>query len=106
MKALVVKVRVKREHHQAFVEEMLLDARGSERTEPGCIAFHVVQDDADPDVLHLFEVYRDDAAIAAHQAAPHFQRWVEATKHWHEHPPEVRTCSVLHLGGARPDGRS
>jgi quinol monooxygenase YgiN len=58
--------------------------------------FNIAQDDADSSVLHLFEVYRDDAAVEAHVAAPHFQRFAEATKDWHAKPFDVVTTTVLY----------
>jgi (4S)-4-hydroxy-5-phosphonooxypentane-2,3-dione isomerase len=100
MKALVVKVFIKPEHRRAFVEEMLKDASGSEKNEPGCLMFNVAVDDASPDVLHLFEVYRDEDDIEAHTKTPHFLQWVEATKDWHARPAEVVQCTTLYP----PDG--
>ncbi len=96
MKALVVTVYIKTEHRKAFVEEMLKDAVGSERNEAGCLMFNVAQDEDDPDVLRLFEVYRDDRAVDAHTRTPHFLRWVEATKDWHAKPFEVVKCTTLY----------
>ncbi len=101
MKALVVRVFPKAQHRQAFVEEMLRDARGSERDEAGCLMFNVAQEDGDPGVLHLFEVYADDAAVEAHGRTPHFLRWVEATRDWQERPAEVIACTVLHASARK-----
>ncbi len=100
MKALVVKLYVKPEHRGAFVEEMLKDAAGSEENEPGCLMFNVALDDAHPDVLHLFEVYRDGDDIEEHTKTPHFLRWVEATKDWQTRPHEIAVCTTLYP----PDG--
>ncbi|MBI5017220.1 MAG: antibiotic biosynthesis monooxygenase [Deltaproteobacteria bacterium] len=96
MKALAVKVFIKPEHRQAFIVEMLKDGVGSEKNEPGCLMFNVAQDEADPDVLYLFEVYRDADAVETHTKTPHFLRWVEATKDWHARPFEVAKCTVLY----------
>ena len=100
MKALVVTVYMKPEHRKDFIAEMLKDAVGSEKNEPGCLMFNVVQDEGNPDVLHLFEVYRDDQAVDAHTKTPHFLRWLEATKDWHAKPFEVAKCTTLYP----PDG--
>ncbi len=96
MKALFVTIYMKPEHRERLLEELRNDAYGSERHEPGCMMFNITQDDSDSSVLHLFEVYRDDAAIDAHVAAPHFQRFAEATKDWHARPFEVVTTTVLY----------
>ncbi len=96
MKALFVKVYVKPEHRERLLQELRLDADGSEGREPGCLMFNVAQDDADPNVLHLFEVYRDDAAVDAHVAASHYLRFAETTKEWHAKPVEVVTTTLLY----------
>jgi autoinducer 2-degrading protein len=96
MKALFVTIYMKPEHRERVLEELRHDAHGSETHEPGCMMFNIARDDSDPNVLHLFEVYRDDAAVGAHEATPHFQRFAEATKDWHARPYDVVTTTVLY----------
>ena len=72
MESLMVTIRIKPGHKEAFMESMLDDARGSINDEPGCLRFDVVEDQEDPNRIFLYEVYRDDAAIEAHRAAPHY----------------------------------
>jgi (4S)-4-hydroxy-5-phosphonooxypentane-2,3-dione isomerase len=99
--ALVVKIRVKAEYREQFLEQLWADALGSEKDEPGCLMFNVVRDDADPNVLHLFEVYQDDEAVEAHKKTPHFLRWLETTKDWLAAPIEVaRGTTVYPAAGA------
>jgi autoinducer 2-degrading protein len=94
--ALVVKIRVKAEHREQFLEEMWADAVGSEQNEPGCLMFNIVQDNADPCLLYLFEVYQDDQALEAHKQAPHFLKWVQTTKEWLAAPLEVARCNTVY----------
>ena len=75
MLALWVKVRVKPEARERFLKAIEVDAIGSERDEPGCLCFNVMQDQQDPNVYYFCEVYRDEAAIEAHRAAPHYAVW-------------------------------
>jgi autoinducer 2-degrading protein len=75
MLAMWVKVRVKPELRQRFLEAIEEDALGSERDEPGCMRFNVLQDGQDRNVYYFFEVYRDEAALEAHRAAPHYAVW-------------------------------
>jgi quinol monooxygenase YgiN len=96
MKALFVTIYMKPEHRQSLLDELWKDAYGSERDEPGCLMFNIAQDDADPNVLHLFEVYRDDAAVEAHVATPHFKRFAEATRDWQVKPFEVVSTTALY----------
>lgn len=96
MKALFVTIYMKPEHRERLLQELRNDALGSERDEPGCMMFNIAQDDADPNVLHLFEVYRDDAAVDAHVKTPHFKRFAEAAANWQVKPFEVVSTKVLY----------
>ena len=93
MQALVVTIQIKPEHREAFMEAMLDDARGSVQNEPGCLRFDVIQDAEDPNRIHLYEVYRDQAAIEAHRQAPHYTKWRETVKDWHAAEPVRRMGS-------------
>ena len=82
MIALVVTIQIKPEHRQAFIDSMMDDARGANLDEPGCLRFDVVQDSDDASRLHLYEVYKDQAALEAHRQAPHYLKWRETVKDW------------------------
>ena len=82
MIALVVEINIKPGHKDAFMASMLGDARGSNNDEPGCLRFDVLQDNEDPNKLHLYEVYQDEAAVEAHRNAAHFVKWREECKDW------------------------
>ena len=73
---LIVQVacHVKPEAVAAFREATLANARASVQ-EPGIARFDVLEDRADPTRFVLVEVYRSDAAPAAHKATEHYQRW-------------------------------
>ncbi|HTV44907.1 MAG TPA: putative quinol monooxygenase [Stellaceae bacterium] len=75
MLAMWVKVRVKPEERARFLKAIEVDALGSERDEAGCMRFNVLQDAADENVYYFYEVYRDEAALEAHRAAPHYAVW-------------------------------
>ena len=45
------------------------------RDEPGIARFDVLSDRADPNRVLLVEIYRDEAAAAAHKDTSHYQRW-------------------------------
>src|SRR4026209_195940 len=75
MLAMWVKVRVKPEARECFLKAIEVDAIGSERDEPGCLRFNVLHDREDPNVYYFYEVYRDEAALEAHRAAPHYAVW-------------------------------
>jgi len=75
MLAIWVKVRVKPDQKKRFLEAIEIDALGSERDEPGCLRFNVLQDEQDENVYYFYEVYKDMAALEAHRAAPHYATW-------------------------------
>jgi autoinducer 2-degrading protein len=45
------------------------------RNEPGIVRFDLLSDRADPTHVVLVEIYRDEAAAAAHKETGHYQRW-------------------------------
>lgn len=69
-----VHVQVKPEFVEAFKTATLLNARLS-LLESGVRRFDVVQQAADPAGFVLIEVYRDEAASAAHKATAHYPVW-------------------------------
>ena len=82
MISLLVTIHIKPGQRDAFVDALLSDALGSVRDEPDCFRFDVVQDDADPNCIHLHEVYTDQAALERHRQAPHYQKWRAAVEGW------------------------
>ena len=84
MYVVIAPIQIKEGFKDRFIEEMILDARGSVNDEPGCLRFDVIQDTNDPNRIWLYEVYRDEAAFQAHTQAPHFAKWRDATAEWRE----------------------
>jgi quinol monooxygenase YgiN len=75
MIAMWVKVRVKPHERDRFLQAIEVDALGSERDEPNCYRFNVLQDDKDSNVYYFYEVYEDEAALEKHRAMPHYAVW-------------------------------
>jgi autoinducer 2-degrading protein len=94
MLAMWVKARVKPGERQRFLAAIEHDALGSERDEPGCLRFNVLQDAQDPDVYYFFEVYEDQAALEAHRAAPHYAVW-RAAADTLAGPTEATRCTTV-----------
>jgi quinol monooxygenase YgiN len=46
-------------------------------SEPGCSLYQVSRSQDNPDLLLLYEVYADEAAIQAHRETPHFKEIIE-----------------------------
>ncbi len=94
MLAIWVKVQVKPEGRERFLEAIEVDALGSERDEPGCLRFNVLQDAADENTYYFYEVYEDEAALEAHRAAPHYEVW-RAAADTLAAPPEATRCTTV-----------
>jgi quinol monooxygenase YgiN len=56
----------------------------------------VVQDEADPNRIWLYEVYRDQAAFEEHLKAPHYTKWRDTVKDWYAQPTEVARGSNIY----------
>jgi autoinducer 2-degrading protein len=100
MLAMWVKVRIKADQRKRFLEAIEVDALGSERDEPGCLRFNVLQDEKDPNVYYYFEVYKDQAALEAHRLTPHYATW-RAAADTLDGPTEPTRCATV-FPAARP----
>lgn len=72
-----VDVAVVPEQLDAFLGATEENARSS-REEPGVVRFDVLNDRDDSCRVLLVEVYRNEAAAAAHKETAHYQRWRDA----------------------------
>src|SRR5688572_31865356 len=79
MLIVLVNVHVVGTGVEAFKAATLTNARASLR-EPGVARFDVIQRRDDPTRFVLIEVYRDDAAPAAHKATAHYAAWRDAVE--------------------------
>jgi (4S)-4-hydroxy-5-phosphonooxypentane-2,3-dione isomerase len=70
MHVIMVRIKVKPDCIAPFEQQMRLHVESTRRTEPGCLQFDVSVDMEDPTVYYIYEVYRDDQAMAAHMKSP------------------------------------
>jgi autoinducer 2-degrading protein len=56
MLAIWVKAKIKPGMREKFLKAIEADALGSERDEPGCLRFNVLQDEKDDNVYYFYEV--------------------------------------------------
>ena len=75
-------LRVRAEAVASFKARILRHARTSLEREPGCQRFDVHQEQRDPSLFFLIEVYSDLAAIDAHRTSAHYLAFREDTKDW------------------------
>ena len=76
-----------------FLKAIEVDALGSESDEAGCLRFNVLQDAKDENVYYFYEVYKDEAALEAHRAAPHYAVWRAAADSL-DGPTEAERCTT------------
>ena len=95
MVVLHVTVHVKPEYIPQFLAAIRDNAEHATADEPGCLRFDVIQDRDDPTCFRFHEVYRDEAALAAHRQTPHFRRYIAAAEPWMAAPAERRLGTNL-----------
>ena len=94
MLALSVKVRVKPEERERFLKAIEVDAVGSEKDEPGCLRFNVLQDQRVQDVYYFFEVYPERGCVGGASGRTTLRRLRAATNTL-DGPPEATHCDTL-----------
>jgi len=52
------------------------------RKEPGNVRFDLLQSQDSPSDFFLYEVYKDDQAVAAHKETAHYKIWRETVEPW------------------------
>ena|SRR6478736_4345269 len=97
MLVVIVDVWVKPDSVPAFAQATRHNAAASLQ-EAGIARFDVVQDKADPGHFVLIEVYRSDAAPAAHKETAHYARWRDTVE-----PFMARPRSSVKYGSLFPD---
>lgn len=70
--ALLVTIRTLPGAADEFLARINVAAAAAVREEERCLRFEVAQDESDPEVFVLFEVYADAEALAYHHTTPHF----------------------------------
>lgn len=76
MYVVTVRFQIERKHRDTFMEAMLLNARLSRETEPGCQRFDVCE--AEAGAVFLYEIYDNEAAFDAHRQTAHFAEFEAA----------------------------
>ena len=75
--------------HLPDARRAVLGILSATRAEPGCRAF-VLHDDQDGGGrLYLYEVWDDDAALAAHHAHPYTRAVFDSYRDWLSEPVEI-----------------
>jgi autoinducer 2-degrading protein len=90
-----ITAKVKPEERERFLEAIETCAIGSERDEPGCVRYNVLQDLEDENTYYFYMVFKDDASREQHQQMPHYQPWAAAADTLQGPVEPTRTRSVF-----------
>jgi quinol monooxygenase YgiN len=78
MFVIVAKFRIAAGKREAFAELIDKQAKNSLTLESDCHYFDVCQDEADPDLFVLYELYTDAKAFDSHRTYPHYKEFQAA----------------------------
>jgi (4S)-4-hydroxy-5-phosphonooxypentane-2,3-dione isomerase len=73
MRAIIAYLTAKPGKEAEFKDKMTAQAKRCLANEAGCLQFDVVQDPKNPTRFVMLEVYKDDAAVQAHQDSQHYK---------------------------------
>ena len=96
MFVLLVTIQIKPGHKEAFMEALLEDARVSVDDDPVCLRYDVMQDNGDPNRIHLYEVYVDEAGRETARRSAHYLKWRATVKDWFDGEVVVRTATPIY----------
>lgn len=60
------------------IARILRELTPASRAEPGCVSYIPHRVESEPDTVVIYEQYRDQAALDAHRASPHFAKYAVA----------------------------
>ena len=63
--------------HEPEVATLFAKLTEESRKEAGCVMYQVHRHKTDPRRFFIYEQYKDDAALEAHRAAPHFLQFAK-----------------------------
>lgn len=90
----IITVYVKSANTEEFEHETTLNHEGSVK-ESGVLRFDVLRDAEEAGRYVLYEVYRDNEAIAAHKETAHYARWKQAVEPMMAAPRDAQSCEVV-----------
>lgn len=90
----ILKAKTRPEQAEAF-KALFLGYVAASREEPGCVEYHMLQDEQDPSLFMFFEVWESKAALDVHSALPHMQAFFETRMTYLEKDFEVQRVRML-----------
>lgn len=90
-------IRLKPEHRDEYLRLLVEEVRRAKRLERGIKRFDVLQNLADPNLIHLVEVYTDKAAWEHHRNTPYLLEFSEKTQHCYAAEAPMRCSEARNL---------
>jgi quinol monooxygenase YgiN len=89
---VVARLRAARGKGDELASLLAEQARVVREAEPGCIDYIACRSVSDPEDFLFYEVYRDEAGLEAHKAAPHLAAYRKKRQDLKlvEGPPDIR----------------
>ena len=85
MVIVIVHVKVKEKYIKEFINATTANAESSLR-EPGVQRFDFLQQEDSPQSFIINEVYKDEAAPAAHKLTTHYKKWRDEVAYMMDEP--------------------
>ncbi|WP_210187005.1 putative quinol monooxygenase [Methylobacterium gossipiicola] len=95
---LFARIAPKPEHFVA-ARRAVSEILAATRSEPGCRSF-VLHEDEGGGCLYLYEIWDNEAALAAHHAQPYTQAVFEQYRAWLSEPVEITRLRAIGEAGA------
>jgi len=90
-------IHLKPEHRDEYIALLIEEVRFAREREPGIKRFDIMQNLADPNLIHLVEVYTDKAAWEHHRNQPYLEAFAQKTQHCYATPNPMRFSEARNL---------
>lgn len=88
----------KPEHRDEGIRLLRAEIEHSLAVEPGVLHFDLVQDKQDLNIVHVYAVYRDEAALESHRNEKHYIDLMAQLRQWYAQPSNPRMGHSLRPG--------
>ena len=87
----IIPIKLKPEYRSNAIDELIIHAKKTKSTEPGCLSFEVIQDSSDINKVWLYEVYKDKKAVYEHNNTEYMDKR-NKSEIWSWREPSDKPC--------------
>lgn len=84
----LVRIEIKTGMRSKLLEFLRWDAEVAKHREPGTLRFDVWEVEAEPDVVYLYEAYKDKQAFERHKQNEPYKKWDDVVRTMMEREPK------------------